>query len=302
MDTTMSYQNNYKNAIEIKNVTKSYKDFSLHEMSMTVPKGTIMGFVGQNGSGKTTTIKSILNLIETDSGNISVFGMDSTKNSLCIKENIGVVFDELALPNVLTCKQTNNIMKSIYKNWDEKAFFKYIEDFELPPNKQFKKFSRGMQMKIQMAVALSHNAKLLILDEATAGLDPIARNELLDLLLAFMEDEEHSILMSSHITSDLERIADYVTFIDKGNILLSDEKYSILENHSLVKGSINEIESLPHEYIISIRKNSYGAEALTNNPSALKEIYPSLIYDKVSLDDILCFYVSKRRKKHDIIH
>ena len=151
-------------------------------------------------------------------------------------------------------------------------------------------------MKVQMAVALSHNPKLLILDEATAGLDPIARNELLDILLAYMEDEEHSILMSSHITSDLERIADYVTFIDNGTILLSDEKYNITENHAIVKGTEQEISTLPDKYIISSRKNSYGAEALTNSSSTLKKLYPDLVYDKVSLDDILCFYVKKSKQ------
>lgn len=302
MSKNFSYQNNYQNAIEIKNLTKNYKDFSLNNLSLTLPKGTVMGFVGQNGSGKTTTIKSILNLINIEEGEVSVFGLDTTQNSITIKENIGVVFDELSLPNTLTCKQTNSIMKNIYKNWNEDAFFQYTKDFELPLNKPFKNFSRGMQMKIQMAVALSHDAKLLILDEATAGLDPIARNELLDILLEFMENEEHSILMSSHITSDLERVADYVTFIDKGNLLLSDEKYSIFENHSLVKGSVEEIESLPKDYIVSTRKNSYGAEALTNNPSVLKENYPNLVYDKVSLDDILCFYVEKKRAKKSLIH
>lgn len=302
MNKKVSYQNNYENSIEINHLTKIYKDFSLNDLSLTLPKGTVMGFVGQNGAGKTTTIKSILNLINADEGQISLFGIDNKDNSIIIKEHIGVVFDELSLPNSLTCKQTNSIMKNIYKEWNEKAFFQYIEDFELPLNKPFKNFSRGMQMKIQMAIALSHNAKLLILDEATAGLDPIARNELLDILLEYMEDEEHSILMSSHITSDLERIADYVTFIDKGTLLLSDEKYSILENHLIVKSGIEEIEKLPKEYIVSTRKNSYGAEALTNNPSVLKELFPNLTYDKASLDDILCFYVSKKRDKKALLH
>lgn len=290
------YENNFENAIEITHLSKNYKDFSLNDLSLKLIKGTVMGFVGQNGSGKTTTIKSILNLINTDNGNISVLGINNKEKDYSVKEHIGVVFDELSLPNALTCKQTNNIMKNIYKTWDEDKFFKYLEYFELPLNKTLKKFSRGMQMKIQMAVALSHDSKLLILDEATAGLDPIARNELLDILLEYMEDEEHSILMSSHITSDLERVADYVTFIDKGTLLLTDEKYSILENHLIVKGSLAEIENLPKEYIVSSRKNSYGAEALTNNPLAIKKLFPDLTYDKASLDDILCFYVSRKRK------
>lgn len=292
----MNDNNNTQHAITIKNLCKAYKDFSLNNVSLTLLKGTVMGFVGQNGSGKTTTIKAILNLIQADSGSVSVFGLDTKEQSVQIKENIGIVFDELALPDVLNCNMVNHIMKNIYKNWDEKLFFQYTDTFSLPAHKIFKKFSRGMQMKVQMAVALSHNPKLLILDEATAGLDPIARNELLDILLAYMEDEEHSILMSSHITSDLERIADYVTFIDNGTILLSDEKYNITENHAIVKGTEEEIDVLPDKYIISRRKNSYGAEALTNSLSALRKLYPNLVYDKVSLDDILCFYVKKSKQ------
>lgn len=286
---------NYENAISIKNVSKNYKDFCLQNISLELKKGTVMGFVGQNGSGKTSTIKAVLNLIKTDDGNISVFNLDNKQYSTEIKEEIGIVFDELALPDVLTCKMVNSIMKNIYKNWDEKIFFHYTDVFSLPLNKPFKKFSRGMQMKIQMAIALSHKAKLLILDEATAGLDPIARNNLLDILLEYMESEEHSILISSHITSDLERIADYVTFIDNGRILLSDEKYVITENHCIVKGPLETIYSLPKECIVSTRKNSYGAEALTDHPDRLKHDFPDLIYDKASLDDILCFYVKKIR-------
>ncbi len=292
----MQYDNNYENAVTIEHVSKIYKDFQLKDISFQLKKGAVMGFVGQNGSGKTTTIKAILNLLKTDSGSIQIFNRNNIQYSTDIKENIGIVFDELAIPDVLTCRMVNNIMKNIYKNWDEKTFFHYTNIFSLPPNKPFKNFSRGMQMKIQMAIALSHDAKLLILDEATAGLDPVARNDLLDILLEYMEAEDHSILMSSHITSDLERVADYVTFIDNGRILLSDEKYNITENHCIVKGSSEEISSLPAKYIVSIRKNSYGAEALTNYPDILKRTYPNLIYDKVTLDDILCFYVRQSKE------
>lgn len=287
---------NNENTLVINNLRKKYKDFSLNGISFTIPKGTVMGFVGQNGAGKTTTIKSILNLIKTDSGEVSVFGLDAVNESVKIKEDIGIVFDELGLPDSLNCKMVNSIMKNIYKNWNEEVYFNYLKQFKLPLDKPFRKFSRGMQMKIQTAIALSHNAKLLILDEATAGLDPLARNELLDILLEYMEDEEHSILMSSHITSDLERVADYIAFIDEGSILLSDEKYNILENHLIVKGSSKDIETLPKELIISTRKNSYGAEALTNQASILKDSYPDLVYDKVSLDDILYFYVKQRKE------
>jgi ABC-2 type transport system ATP-binding protein len=222
-----------------------------------------------------------------------VFGLNAHNNAKLIKEHIGVVFDELGIPDTLNCKMLNNVMKNIYKNWNEDVFYNYIKLFSLPKDKIFKNFSRGMQMKVQTAVALSHNASLLVLDEATSGLDPIARNELLDILLEFMEDENHSILMSSHITSDLERIADYITFIDNGSLLLSDEKYIIQEGHALAKGSKDDIQNIPNDYVISIRNNSYGSEALITQPEVVKKLYPNYVYDKISLDDILCFYANR---------
>lgn len=298
----ISYDNDFINAIDIKDLCKSYKDFSLDKISLTVPKGTAMGFIGQNGSGKTTTIKSILNLIHYDTGTIQVLGCDSQRDSVKVKQDIGIVFDELGVPDSLNCKMVDKIMKNIYKNWNTSDFFKYTELFSLPKDKAFKNYSRGMQMKLQIAIALSHSARLLILDEATAGLDPVARNEILDILLEYMEDENNSILMSSHITSDLERVADYITFIDKGKILLSDEKYNIIENHMIVKGSSNEIDALPSQYIIGSRKNSYGAEALTHQPKLLQRDFPHLVYDKISLDDILYFYIKQQNsvKKENI--
>ena len=290
---SMKISTPYTEAISIENLCKSYKDFQLDNVSLHVPMGTVMGFVGQNGSGKTTTIKSILNLIKTDSGTIQVLGHDAFTDSVLAKQEIGIVFDELGVPDTLNCNMIDKIMKNIYKNWDSDEFFRYTDVFKLPRDKVLKKFSRGMQMKSQMAIALSHHANLLILDEATAGLDPVARNELLDMLLDYMEDENHSILMSSHITSDLERVADYITFIDNGKIILTDEKYHLSETHMIVKGSTKEIETLPKELIVSVRKNSYGCEALTNHPDSLKELTPNLVYDKASFDDILCFYIKK---------
>lgn len=284
-------------AINIENLNKKYKDFRLHNINLQIASGTIMGFVGQNGAGKTTTIKALLNLIKKDSGSIKIFDSDICSNEIAIKNQIGVVFDELGLPVTLNCKKVNTIMKNIYTNWDSEQFYTLTKSFDLPIDKQFSKFSRGMQMKLQTAIALSHNAKLLILDEATSGLDPIARNELLDILLEFMEDESHSILMSSHITSDLERVADYITFIDNGSILLSDDKFSISENHAVAKGSVEVISSIPHEYIISTRKNAYGCEALVLSPQAVHKIYPELILDKASLDDILYFYAKRNKKE-----
>lgn len=283
-------------SIEINNLSKEYKDFKLSNINLSIPNGSIMGFVGQNGAGKTTTIKSLLNLVKIDSGTVKINGLNVNDNEKEVKDSIGVVFDELGMPASLNCKNVNTIMKNIYTRWDETTFFKYTELFKLPVNKSFSKFSRGMQMKLQTAIALSHCASVLILDEATSGLDPIARNELLDILLEYMEDENHSTLMSSHITSDLERIADYITFIDNGKILLSDEKYNIYNNHALIKGGLDEINSLPTKNIISIRKNSYGCEALITNPDEIKNAINNFVCEKPSLDDILYFYVKRESK------
>ncbi len=284
-----------KNAIYMENVSKKYNNFSLDNINLTLPTGTVMGFIGKNGAGKTTTIKSLLNIISPDYGKIEILGHDV--KDIKMHEDIGVVFDELSIPDTLNCKMIDSIMKNIFKNWDSSTFNKYLDSFALPSKLILKKFSRGMQMKVQLAVALSHNASLLLLDEATAGLDPIARNEFLDILMDFMEDETHSILMSSHITSDLERIADYITFIDNGKIILSDEKYTISESHVLVKGSIEELNELPSSLIISSRKNSYGCEALIKCVPELAHTYTDLVFDTASLDDILYFYVKKEHEK-----
>lgn len=283
----------YKNAIDITGLSKEYGSYSIKNLNLKVEKGTVMGLIGQNGAGKTTLIKSILNLIKTDGGDIKVFGLNNITNEKDIKNDIGVVFDELGIPDTLNCKMINSIMKNIYSNWNSDIFTNYTAMFKLPDDKSFKNFSRGMRMKLQVAIALSHDAKLLILDEATSGLDPISRNELLDILLEYMEDENHSILVSSHITSDLERIADYITFIDDGKILLTGEKYEISESHFIAKGNTEVINSIPSQYVISTRKSSYGCEALVKNPELIRTNYPDLVIDKASFDDILYFYVKQ---------
>lgn len=283
----------YEYTINITGLTKVYPAFTMDNLNFKLQKGTVMGLIGQNGAGKTTLIKSLLNLIRWDAGNIEIFGLDNKSNEKAIKNDIGVVFDELGIPESLNCKMVNSIMKNIYSNWNSESFFEYTTMFKLPVDKAFKKFSRGMRMKLQIAVALSHDAKLLILDEATSGLDPVSRNELLDILLEYMEDENHSILMSSHITSDLERVADYITFIDGGTILLQGDKYDIANGYSLAKGTQEVVDSIPKEYVVSIRKNSYGAEALVNKPGEVEKLGLDIVLDKVSLDNILCFYVKK---------
>ncbi|MEG0771153.1 MAG: ABC transporter ATP-binding protein, partial [Clostridia bacterium] len=224
------------NAIEITHLTKNYKDFSLNDISFTLPLGSILGLVGENGAGKSTTIKLITNTILKTSGTINVFGVNNeTSEFNKIKEEIGVVFDEAYFPEVLTATAVNSIMKNTYKNWDEKKYFEFMKKFSLPLKLQFQKFSRGMKMKLAIAVSLSHNPKLLILDEATSGLDPMVRDEILTVFNEFTRDEKNAILLSSHIISDLEKICDYIAFIHKGRLLFCEEKDKLQEEYAIVK-------------------------------------------------------------------
>ena len=244
-----------ENILEIKNLTKEYDRFKLNNINLNLPKGTIMGFIGENGAGKTTTMKTVLNIVNRDSGSIKVFGKDNIKEEELIKEDIGTVLNDSFLSEYLTPKDINKIMKNFYRTWDEKLYFKYIEHFKLPENKMSKEFSSGMKIKIKIIVALAHHPKLLILDEPTSGLDPIARNEILDLFQEFIQNEEHSILVSSHITSDLEHIADYITLINNGEIVLSKLKDELIEQYGLVKCTEQEFNQIDSNDYIKYRKN-----------------------------------------------
>ena len=282
----------YENAIEISHLSKKYDGFALQDISLTVPKGCIMGFIGQNGAGKTTTIRSILNMMPLDSGIIHVLGYDHEKEECKAKEHIGFVFDEMGFHKVLNATDLNKMFRNIYKNWDETAFFQNLERFGMPKKKAVGKFSRGMQMKLQIAVALSHQAKLLIMDEPTSGLDPVVRNEILDIFLEFVQNEEHTILLSSHITSDLERIADYITFIDQGKILLSGERISILEDHGMIKCKKEEVAKIPSEYIVGKRVSQFSVEVLVKEKKRCIQECPEFLMEEVSLDEIMIFYIS----------
>ncbi|MGN1411204.1 MAG: ABC transporter ATP-binding protein [Oscillospiraceae bacterium] len=289
--------NDYVNAIEIKNLSKNFDGFSLNNISFTVPKGSIMGFVGQNGAGKTTTIKSLLNIYKADSGEIKIFGLDSVKHELDIKKNISVVFDEIPFHDVLNATQLDKILKEIYESWNTNTFNNYLERFGLPKKKKISQLSKGMKMKLQIAVALSHNADLLIMDEATGGLDPVVRNEMLDVFMEYIQDENHSILMSSHITSDLEKIADSITFIHNGKILMSGYKDDILENHGVLKCPKDDITKISIDDIVSIRLSNFGAEVMIKDLTSCKNKYRDYIVDKTTLDEILLFYVRGMDKK-----
>lgn len=280
-----------ENILEIKNLTKEYDRFKLNNINLNLPKGTIMGFIGENGAGKTTTMKTVLNIVNRDSGSIKVFGKDNIKEEELIKEDIGTVLNDSFLSEYLTPKDINKIMKNFYRTWDEKLYFKYIEHFKLPENKMSKEFSSGMKIKIKIIVALAHHPKLLILDEPTSGLDPIARNEILDLFQEFIQNEEHSILVSSHITSDLEHIADYITLINNGEIVLSKLKDELIEQYGLVKCTEQEFNQIDSNDYIKYRKNRNEYDLLTENKYKFKKKYNIQVIDKPGLDDIMTLYI-----------
>ncbi len=285
ISTTMEY------CLEIKNLNKQYTNFQLKDINFNLHKGTIMGFIGENGAGKTTTIKSILNLINIDSGDILFEGKDITKDmSQQQKEAIGVVLDECCFHDVLRVKDVQKIMKNMYKNWDTATFQAYINKLRIPTDKTLKEFSKGNKMKLNLAVALAHNPKLLILDEATSGLDPVIRNQILDVFLDFIQDEEHTILLSSHITTDLEKICDYITFIHEGQIVFSQTKDEILENYGIVRCSNSDADTYDSSYIISMKKTQFNTSILVENKRHFKKQYPSSIVEPVTLEEIMLFY------------
>jgi ABC-2 type transport system ATP-binding protein len=278
------------NSIEVKNLTKSFGDFTLKDLSFNVPSGTIMGLVGENGAGKSTAIKLIMNTLKADNGEVSVLGVSNlSKEFTNLKQDIGVVLDEAYFPEVLNAKNINNIMKLIYKNWNEDSYFEYIKKFSLPLTKIFKDFSRGMKMKLSIAVALSYNPKLLILDEATSGLDPMVRDEILDVFNDFTRDENHSILLSSHIISDLEKICDYICFIHKGELLLVEEKDLLLEKYAVIKLAKNQLETLPNDSIVRKIRTSFGYEVLVQKD----KINAAFRVENTRLEDIILLMVKE---------
>lgn len=289
--------NDYENAIEIKGLTKKYDGFTLKNVSFNVPKGSIMGFIGQNGAGKTTTINALLNIVKKDEGEIKLLGLDHEKNELEVKEQIAAVFDELPFDDRLNGNDMNKILREIFRDWSSDTYFSYLDRFSLPRKKNFGKFSKGMKMKLQIAAALSHGAKLLIMDEATTGLDPVVRNEILDIFLEYLQNEEHSILMSSHITSDLDKVADCVTFIDKGELLISGYKDDILESHGILKCSKNDYKDIAAEDIISARLTDFGAEVMVSRREECSRKYSGAVIDRASLEDIMLYYVNRSKKE-----
>ncbi len=250
------------NALEIENLCKNYKGFSLDNVSFTLPSGCIMGLIGENGAGKSTIIKLILDMIKKDGGKIKVLGTDNLESPVLMKENLGVVLDETGLPRLLNAKQINSVLKPTFKNWDEEYYFDFLNRLSVPLDKPFNDFSKGMKMKLAIAAAMSHKPKLLILDEATNGLDPVVRDEITDIFSEFTRDENHSVLISSHIVSDLEKICDYIAFIHKGKLMLCEEKDILRESYAFVHCTENELRRISPEAVIGKKISPYGAEAI----------------------------------------
>jgi ABC-2 type transport system ATP-binding protein len=283
------------NAIEIKNLRKKYKDFTLKDISFSLPTGYIMGFVGQNGAGKTTTIRLILNMAGREGGEIKLLGMDNLRDEQSIKQDVGVVLDEIFFVNNWTVREVEQVVKPFYVNWNGALYSQFAQQFRLPLDRKIKELSRGMRLKLMLAVAMSHEAKLLILDEPTSGLDPVARDELLQILSDYI-DEDKSILLSTHNTTDVERIADYITLIDYGNIFYSGTKDDLIDSYRVVKGGPNDLPDPFRDKIIGLTKNNTGFSGLI--PASEGKYLPEEIFTAPpSIDEILVA-ISKEESKH----
>lgn len=277
------------NALEINDLCKSYDGFMLDHLNLVLPQGCIMGLIGENGAGKSTTVKLILDMIHKDSGTIRIFGKNNTDNLKLLKEDIGVVMDEVGLPECLTARQVGNVMKHTFRNWDDTEYMRLIKKLSLPDNKPFKDFSRGMKMKLGIAIAMSHGSKLLLLDEATSGLDPVIRNEVIEMFNDFTRDETHSILISSHIVSDLEKICDYVAFLHKGKLLICDEKDKLLEQYGILHCTSEQLKSFPPQTVKYKKVTPYGTEALV-----LRKAVPAgMDISPVSIEELFVFMVKE---------
>ncbi|NLY43544.1 MAG: ABC transporter ATP-binding protein [Clostridiaceae bacterium] len=278
--------------LEIKNLRKDFKSFSLKDINIKLEKGYIMGFIGPNGAGKSTTIKLIMNLLKKDGGEIKVFGMDHIKNEKEIKNKIGFVFDENYFYEELTVNEMKRIIAPIYSTWDEELFRKMSSNLSLPLNKKIKNLSKGMKMKFSLAIALSHHADLLIMDEPTSGLDPVVRSELLQILSEFIQDENKGVFFSTHITSDLDKIADYVTMIQDGEIVFCLEKDALLDSYGIVRGQKEILDNDKRKYLIGIQENRFGFEALVKDRKQARKVFgESIIIEKPTLEEVMLHFI-----------
>ena len=277
------------NAFMVSGLTKSYQDFVLDHVSFTVPGGSIVGLIGENGAGKSTTINAALGLVGKEDGMVSILGREELDGD--VKEQIGVVFDGSNYPEILSPRKLNRVMKNIYRTWDERTYFGLLKQFSLPCDKPIKQFSKGMKMKLSISAAFSHHSRLLILDEATSGLDPVVRDDILDMLMDFVQDEEHSILVSSHITSDLEKIADYIVFIHEGKVVFEKPKDELTERYGIIKCGAAQFDALDKSDIISYRKMDYEWQILVSDRERAQKKYPKALVLPATIDEIMLLYV-----------
>lgn len=284
------------NILEVRNLTKQYADFTLDHVSFSIPKGTIMGLIGENGAGKSTTINAILDLIHKDDGTVTFWGQELS-SAKQLKEDIGVVFDGINFYETLTAVKVGKISQAAYKQWDDCLYREYLNRFQLPADKEIKTFSKGMKMKLCIAVALSHRPKLLILDEATSGLDPVMRDDILDVFLEFVQDEEHSIMISSHITTDLEKVADTITFIHQGKVLFCKAKDELRYQYGIIRCGAAAFDEIDKSEILAYRKEDYQWNVLVADKEKARRRYKNAVVDDAAIDDIMLLYVKGERTK-----
>lgn len=276
------------NILYVDNLCKKYKNFKLNNVSLKLPKGFIMGLIGENGAGKTTLIKLIMNLVKKDSGDIKIFDKDNVKFEREIKDRIGFVYDEVCYYDHMSLKENGNMVSMLYSKWDKDKFNYYLNKFELNKDKKLKELSKGMRMKFSLCIALSHGAEFIIMDEPTVGLDPVVRSEVLEELQSLMENENMGVLISTHITSDLERIADYITFIKDGSIVFSKPKDEIMEAYKIIKGDCNILTKEVEKHFEGISKNRFGFEGLTSQVDKVREILgDNIVVDRATIEDIM---------------
>lgn len=278
-------------ALVVDGLYKKYGDFALDDVSFSVPSGAIVGLIGENGAGKSTTINAVLGLVQKDEGTVTVLGKQEQEIDFSTRNQIGVVFDGNNFPNTLTPKKLNGLLKNVYLEWDENIYFASLKKLLLPPNKKIKAFSKGMKMKLSIAVAFSHHSKLLILDEATSGLDPVIRDDILDMFLEFVQDENNSILVSSHITSDLEKVADYIVFIHNGKVIFNKSKDELRYKYGIIKCGTAQFDAIDKKDIIAYRKQDYEWQVLVADKDTAQRKYPKVIIDPATIDDIMLIYV-----------
>lgn len=284
-----------ENILELHQVTKTFpkSDFTLDKLSFSLPYGTIMGFVGENGAGKTTTIGCILNTLRRDGGTVKLFGREMQDIDTDLREKIGIVYDGDNFPGFWNARQLSSVMSGLYKQWDNALFQKYLEDFRLPAKQKIKNYSRGMTMKLAIAAALSHHPQLLILDEATSGLDPIMRDEMLDIFLTFVQEENHSILLSSHITSDLEKVADYITFIHNGRLITTVSKNDLIYHYAVLRCKESQFLTLDPGDILAYRKRDFQIDVLVADGKEARRKYKDIVVDHVSIDEMMLLFVKE---------